>query len=214
MDKAYLIIPLLIIISTINNLSMKLQLASGGKIMIYIFGIVGIPIHEFSHFLFCKIFGHKVTEAKFFSPNWETGVMGYIQHTYNRNNIFQSIEQVFISIAPMIVGTFLITLLYNAFDISSIGLQSIRNNPVLAVKCITFVYIFVCISSYMICSIQDFKNCFRGIIYTFVCIIVCIFLFPGIFVMAYNGLILVLKLTVINLALSTLMFLILGQNRK
>lgn len=214
MNEAYLIIPLLAIISIINNLSMKLQLASGGKIMIYMFGIIGIPIHEFSHFLFCKIFGHKVTEAKFFSPNWETGVMGYIQHTYNRNNIFQSIGQVFISIAPMIVGTFLITILYNAFGISNIGLKSILDNPTLTIKCITFIYIFVCISSYMICSIQDFKNCFTGIVYTVVCIIVCMFLFPGVFAVAYNGLIFVLKLTIINLALSVLMFLLLGTNKK
>ena len=89
-----------------------------------------------------------------------------------------------------------------------------ENYPTLAIKCITFVYIFVCISSYMICSIQDFKNCFTGIVYTIVCIIVCMFLFPGVFAVAYNGLIFVLKLTIINLALSVLMFLLFGTNKK
>ena len=106
-----MIVPLLILISLINNLSQKLQLSSGGRLMVYIFGIIGVTVHEFSHYLFCLIFQHKVTSDKFFKPNWETGVMGYVHHTYNIHNIYQSIGQVFISIAPMIVGSSLIILL-------------------------------------------------------------------------------------------------------
>ena len=71
MNEAYLIIPLLAIISIINNLSMKLQLASGGKIMIYMFGIIGIPIHEFSHLIVpnhSKDFYRVLTE---FCPNYK-----------------------------------------------------------------------------------------------------------------------------------------------
>ena len=209
-----MIIPLLIIISLINNLSLKLQLASGGKIMVYIFGIVGVTIHEFSHYLFCKIFGHKVSDAKFFKPNWETGILGYVHHTYNSRNIYQSIGQVFVSIAPMIVGSTLIILLSKLFGINDIGLRSIISNPLLVLKYITFIYIFICISSYMICSFQDFKNCFMGIICIFICIIICILLFPGVFQMIYNGLIFILKLVIINLGLSVLMFFILPKSTR
>ena len=209
-----MIIPLLTLISLINNLSQKLQISSGGRMMVYIFGIIGVSVHEFSHYLFCKIFNHKVTDVKFFKPNWETGVMGYVHHTYNMHSLYQSIGQVFISVAPMIVGSSLIILLSKVFGVSSIGLKSIIENPILVVKYITFIYIFICISSHMICSFQDFKNCFIGIICIFVCIVICIFLFPGMFVAIYNGLLFILKLVLINLALSFLMFLVLSGARK
>lgn len=209
-----MIIPLLIFISIINNLSQKLQLASGGKIMIYIFGIIGVTVHEFSHYLFCLIFRHKVDSVKFFKPNWETGVMGYVHHTYNVHSLYQSIGQVFISLAPMIVGSSLIILLSRVFGISDIGLKSILENPNLVLKYTTFIYIFICISSYMICSWQDFKNCLSGIVCIFVCIIICIFLFPGMFVAIYNGLLFILKLVLINLFLSFLMFLVLSRVQK
>ena len=134
MFEIVMIIPLLVVISVINSLSQKLQLASGGRIMVYLFGIVGVTIHEFSHYLFCLIFGHKVTDVKFFKPNWETGVLGYVHHTYNRKNLFQSIGQVFISLAPMIVGSSLIVLLLKVFDLSQMGLRSMFNDPLIAVK--------------------------------------------------------------------------------
>lgn len=202
------IIFLLSLISLINNLSMKLQFASGGRLMIYLFGIIGVTIHEFSHYLFCIIFRHKVHEARFFAPNWQTGQLGYVKHSYNRNSLYQSIGQVFVSLAPMIVGTFIITFLYNLIGIESIGLKSMLNNPILLIKYITFVYIFICISSYMVCSVQDFANCISGIICISILLFICIFLFRGLFVMAIQGLILVLKLVLINLALSFLMFIL------
>ena len=182
--------------------------------MVYIFGIIGVTVHEFSHFIFCLIFKHKVESVKFFKPNWETGTMGYVHHTYNVRSLYQSIGQVFVSLAPMIVGSSFIILLSRLFDISDIGLKSMFENPILMVKYITFIYIFICISSYMICSWQDFKNCFSGIVCIFICIIICIFLFPGMFVVIYNGLLFILKLVLINLFLSFLMFLILSGARK
>ena len=206
-----MIVPLLTIISLINNLSQKLQLSSGGRIMVYLFGFIGVSVHEFSHYIFCILFKHKITEVKFFKPNWDTGVLGYVNHSYNTKSLFQSIGQVFISMAPMIVGSSLIILLSKAFDISSIGLKSILSNPLLGFKSMIFIYIFICISSYMICSLQDFKNCFKAVICTFIFILICILLFPGMFVAIYNGLLFILKLVLINLAFSFFMFLILTR---
>ena len=206
-----MIVPLLTIISLINNLSQKLQLSSGGRIMVYLFGFIGVSVHEFSHYIFCILFKHKITEVKFFKPNWDTVVLGYVNHSYNTKSLFQSIGQVFISMAPMIVGSSLIILLSKAFDISSIGLKSILSNPLLGFKSMIFIYIFICISSYMICSLQDFKNCFKAVICTFIFILICILLFPGMFVAIYNGLLFILKLVLINLAFSFFMFLILTR---
>lgn len=179
--------------------------------MVYLFGFIGVSVHEFSHYIFCILFKHKITDVKFFKPNWDTGVLGYVNHSYNTKSLFQSIGQVFISIAPMIVGSSLIILLSKAFGISFIGLKSILSNPLLGFKSMIFIYIFICISSYMICSLQDFKNCFKAVICTFIFILICILLFPGMFVAIYNGLLFILKLVLINLAFSFFMFLILTR---
>jgi len=178
--------------------------------MIYIFGIIGVPVHEFSHFIFCLLFGHKVNEVKLFSPNLQTGVLGYVTHSYNKKSIYQSIGQVFISIAPMIVGTFLISLLTKLFNIDSFSLKAVMSNPSLIYKYMIFIYIFMCISSHMVWSTQDIKNCFSGIIGTSILIVICILLFPNLFLLAFNALIIVAKFAVINLFISFLLFIILS----
>lgn len=211
MSESLLIIPLFILISIINNLSIKLQLSSGGKVLVYFFGIIGVPIHEFSHYLFCLIFKHRVDKVKLFAPDWKTGNLGYVSHSYNRRSIYQSFGQVFISLAPMIVGSLLIIFLIRVFGINSISLSGIFKSPLIVVKYITFIYIFMSISSYMICSIQDFKSCLRESICIFICIIICILIFPGVFSIIYYGLIEVLKLTVVNLGLSVLMWILLSR---
>lgn len=207
------ILPLIILISFINNLSMKLQLSSGGKLIVHIFGIIGVPIHEFSHYIFCLMFRHHVDSVSFFSPNWENGQLGCVKHSYNKYSMYQRVGQVFISLAPMIVGTILLNILSNAFNIHDIGLKSMMENPNLILKYITFVYIFMCISSYMICSFQDFKNCFGEFICIIVCIFVCMLLLPGIFEAIYGALLMVLKLVMINFVLSFLMFFFIGRLR-
>lgn len=179
--------------------------------MLYIFGIIGVPIHEFSHYIFCLLFRHKVHEVKFFSPNLKTGVLGYVNHSYNPKSIYQRSGQVIIAIAPMIVGTFLISLLTKLFHIDGFNIKETIQNPELVFKYMIFIYIFMCISSHMVWSVQDMKSCFSGIICISILIFMFIILFPNIFILAFESLILVIKFTFINLLISFLLFLILRR---
>ncbi|RDY26999.1 hypothetical protein CHL78_011050 [Romboutsia weinsteinii] len=83
-----------------------------GTTGILLTGIVGVSIHELSHYIMCKIFAHKVQEVKLFTPEGfkEDGTLGYVSHTYNRKSIYQNIGNFFIGIAPMVLGTVFLSL--------------------------------------------------------------------------------------------------------
>lgn len=90
---------------------------------------IGTPIHELSHAIMAKIFGHKITEFAIFRPNEETGGLGYVNHTYNRFNPYQRIGNFPIAIAPLFFGSiFLIFLLYLLVPNSKEIFAPIANN--------------------------------------------------------------------------------------
>lgn len=99
------------IISLINRLFYSL--AGTSKAVVYGTGIIGTPIHELSHALFCLVFFHKIEEIKLFQISDEDGTLGYVNHSYNNKNIYQLIGNFFIGVAPILVGTvFLIGMLF------------------------------------------------------------------------------------------------------
>lgn len=74
-----------------------------GKLVCYVTGAVGTPLHECAHALFCVLFGHKVTAVKLFQIDSADGTLGYVNHSYNPKNIYQRIGNFFIGIAPITV---------------------------------------------------------------------------------------------------------------
>lgn len=88
------------------------RLSGGGRVICYLTGLIGTPIHELSHALMCLLFGHSIREMRLFRIDLKSGVLGYVNHTYNRRNLYHVIGNYFIGIAPILGGTcFLLVML-------------------------------------------------------------------------------------------------------
>lgn len=85
-----------------------------------LFGYIGTPVHELSHALVALLFGHKIKEIVFFKPvsnnsTQDGQALGYVNHAYNKNNIYHRIGNFFIGVAPIYGGigaTYLLLFLF------------------------------------------------------------------------------------------------------
>ena len=162
----------------------------GSKAELFLTGWIGIPVHEMGHAVFCIIFRHKITEAKFFSPE-EDGTMGYVRHEYNPKSTYQKIGNFFIGIAPMLFGTLVIyvlfrILLFQSQELNGSGeflknfLYSLTNDGSFGSwRFWVFIYLSFGIASHMKLSTQDFKGAIGGLI-TLLCLIFLINLIANI----------------------------------
>lgn len=67
-------------------------------------GYVGTPVHEASHLLMCLLFGHTVTSYKLVNTNKRSRTLGYVEHTYYKNNLYHQIGNYFIGVSPIFAG--------------------------------------------------------------------------------------------------------------
>lgn len=79
-----------------------------GRNAIMVTGVIGTPVHEFSHAITALIFGHKITDIKLFQRPDRDGVMGYVNHAYNAKNVYHQVGNFFIGIAPIFGGLLVI----------------------------------------------------------------------------------------------------------
>ena len=96
------------LIALINRLFYRLF--NGSRVVCYGTGFLGTPVHELSHALMCLVFLHRIEEIKLFQIGDEDGVLGYVNHSYNRRNIYQVIGNYFIGVAPIIGGSLVLLL--------------------------------------------------------------------------------------------------------
>lgn len=95
-----------LLLGVLRNNSIRNFQRSFGRKSLMVTGFIGVPIHELSHAIFALLFGHKINEVKLLQKPDESGVMGYVQHSYNKRSIYQQIGNFFIGIAPIFGGIF------------------------------------------------------------------------------------------------------------
>lgn len=152
----------------------------------YLFGIVGIPVHEFSHALFCKLFMHEIKKVKWFDPKARHGAHGSVTHHYNPYNPYHRLGHFFIGLGPAILGPALLALLFRflvpgaraVFTISPTGVVTrdwVETTHAFFSALTTktnfsspgfylFIYLAVSISSQIELSPEDLKQARIGVI--------------------------------------------------
>lgn len=111
------------LLGILRNSSIRNFQRGFGSKAVMITGFIGVPIHELSHAIFAVIFGHKIVDIKLLQKPDSNGVMGYVNHSYNRNSVYQQAGNFFIGIAPIFGGVvsiilfmrFIIPEAYNKF---------------------------------------------------------------------------------------------------
>ncbi|MBC6003544.1 hypothetical protein H8891_06995 [Paeniclostridium sp. NSJ-45] len=106
------------IFNVIENKNNQLIQRSLGEKFIIFTGFIGTVVHEVSHLIMALIFNHKIVKIELFRPRKykEDGILGFVRSTYNPNSIYQQVGNFFIGIAPMILGTLTIWLLFIIFS--------------------------------------------------------------------------------------------------
>lgn len=172
-----------------NNIFKQSHFPNAGT---YLFGWLGVPVHEFCHAFFCKVFFHKVTDVKWFDPKGASGAHGSVTHTYHPWNLYQRIGHFFIGLGPVLLGPCLLALAYwfcvpeayspwtaragigsvtfaGAFHESFATAQAFFK-PIISVAALksigtwVFAYIAVCICSQIELSREDLNQAALGLI--------------------------------------------------
>lgn len=66
---------------------------------------LGTPVHEISHLIGCVIGRNRIEGFAIFSPNRESGSLGYVSHSYERNSIYQRVfGNTLVALAPFFGG--------------------------------------------------------------------------------------------------------------
>ncbi|MBU3102374.1 MULTISPECIES: metalloprotease family protein [Clostridium] len=127
------------ILGFLRNHSIENFQRSFGWKAVAITAIIGVPIHELSHAILCLVFRHKISKLVLLQKKDENGVLGYVNHAYNPNSIYQQTGNFFIGIAPIFGGISAIIALmytiipktYNQFiNISMVNISITKINSV------------------------------------------------------------------------------------
>lgn len=85
------------------------SLTGNARAVCYATGMIGTPIHELAHASMCLLFMHRIERMSLFQIG-NDGTLGYVEHSYNKRNIYQRIGNYFIGVAPMVLGSVVLLL--------------------------------------------------------------------------------------------------------
>lgn len=94
-----------LLLGWIESVSNRWAYEAFGKPGIILTSCIGTPIHEVGHAIMCLIFGHKINSIKLFDINPENSIIGYVNHSFNKYNLYQRSGNFFISLGPIFSGT-------------------------------------------------------------------------------------------------------------
>jgi hypothetical protein len=156
---------------------------------LYLFGAIGVPLHEFCHALFAKVFFHDIERIKWFDPKGKNGSYGVVVHTYNNKNIYHRIGLFFIGMGPVLLAPFFLYLFYMLLVPGSSQAQLLVSSPSVTLERFThslmaaqnwssvgfyvFLYICICVTSQMELSNEDFAIARSGI-FPLLCVLIVI----------------------------------------
>lgn len=123
----------------------RLVTVFGSRSQIYIGGL-GVIIHELSHLLLALIFHHHIDAVCLLRiPNEHDSsnrTLGYVRHSWNEFSVYQTIGNVFIGIAPVIIGMLLVYLILISFNPNLSNLHLQLTNDLLDSRVMNFESIF------------------------------------------------------------------------
>lgn len=181
--------PVLVLAFVLHQLSsyVRSRAAHGLGVDLYMWLTApGVMVHELGHALFCVVFGHAITRMKLFGPQAD-GTLGYVEHSYNHKNPYQSIGNFFIGTGPIWLGSAMVYVLSRYLlgahvsassvtagsgvmeimtDVAASAFRSFTGllDPSLmgSWRFWAFAYLVVCIGSHITLSAPDIRGAFKG----------------------------------------------------
>ena len=86
----------------------------GSRRYMVLFGWLGTSVHELSHAAMCIVFRHRIEKIQLFNLDPHSARAGYVTHRYNPNSTYQKTGNLFIGVAPVFLGAFIIYLFAKA----------------------------------------------------------------------------------------------------
>ncbi|MEH7095679.1 hypothetical protein [Neobacillus vireti] len=93
-----------LILGVLERLSNTYLVRTFGAKGVMVTAWIGTPIHEIGHLIQCFIWGHRVSRIKLLQLNHPSGILGYVEHHYNPNSMYQQVGNFFIGLGPIFSG--------------------------------------------------------------------------------------------------------------
>lgn len=207
---------LILVFGLIMDLLERVTLAYGASIFgrktMLLSSCIGTPIHELGHLFFAVLFGHTITRVQLI-PNkegLEKGILGCVEHSWDRRSFYQKFGNFFVGIGPMFSGPIVIliilklllpetyTNLYTQMNDIILNGSNVIDNFFMMIKAMfgmftfsnlgnvrfyIFLFLSINIAAHMGLSFADVKHSVFSLIFLGIIILVIAFFvpaFPGI----------------------------------